>query len=145
MTLQTIVGITTGVMTRSLSVVSGDHAGYDTTLLATQVSRRRVDEATTTVFREFDEGSKTQLFFYKNRDDWHGQNWAPSVFHRAFIIEKDSCFPGDSKTIDHRPSMTSIYVRRRGMNHVPMVASSRQCHDNSAKVMRWDTYQTECD
>ena len=49
------VGITTGVMTRSLSVVDGDHAGYDTTLAATQVGRRRVDEAATTVFRGVDE------------------------------------------------------------------------------------------
>ena len=65
MTLQTIVGITTGVMTRSLSVVSGDHAGYDTTLLATQVSRRRVDEATTTVFQGVDEMVKTRRFCYK--------------------------------------------------------------------------------
>ena len=37
------VGIAMGVMTRSLSVVRGDHAGYDTTPPATQVGRRRVD------------------------------------------------------------------------------------------------------
>ena len=144
-TLQTSCLHHDGCHDRSPSVISVDHAGYDTTLAATQVGRRWVDEATTTVFREFGERVKPHRFCHKNGDDWHGQNWAPSVFHRAFIIEKDSCFPGDSKTIDHRPSMTSIYVRRRGMNHVPMVASSRQCHDVSAKVMRWDTYQTECD
>ena len=34
------VDITAGVMTRSLSVVSGEHAGYDTTLTATQVGPR---------------------------------------------------------------------------------------------------------
>ena len=57
-----------GVMTRSPSVVSGDYAGYGTTL------RRHksvgggpmwVDEATTTVFREFDEMVKTHRLCYK--------------------------------------------------------------------------------
>ena len=37
------VGITTGVMTRSLSEVDGDCAGYDTTLPATQVGRGWVE------------------------------------------------------------------------------------------------------
>ena len=37
------VGITTGVIVRSLSVVDGDYAGYDTTLPETQVGLMRVD------------------------------------------------------------------------------------------------------
>ena len=54
-------------------------------------------------------------------------------FHGAFIIEKICVSLGDSKTNDHRPSMTSIYVLRQGKHHVPMIASSRLCHDVSAE------------
>ena len=65
-------------------------------------------------------------------------------FHRAFIIEKIHVSLGDSKTIAHRPPMTSIYVHRQGKHHVPMIASSRLCHDVSEKAMSLDTDQTEC-
>ena len=79
-----------GCHDRSLSVVSGDYAGNDTTLAATQVGRRRVDEATTTVFREFGERVKPHRLCHINRDDWHGQNLAPSVVSQSFHNRKDS-------------------------------------------------------
>ena len=65
-------------------------------------------------------------------------------FYRGFIIEKIRVSLGDSKTIAHRPPMTSIYVHRQGKHHVPMIASSRQCHDVSENAMRLDTDQMEC-
>ena len=99
-----------------------------------------VDEATTTVFHGSTRGSKHNDYFIKNRDEWHCQNWAPSVVSQTFI-KKRFVSPGDSKTIAHRPSMTSICVHRQGKHHVPMIASSGLCHDVFEKAMRGDTDQ----
>ena len=64
-------------------------------------------------------------------------------FHRAFIIEKIRVSLGVSKTIVHRPSTTSIYVHQQWKQHVPMTASSRQCHDVSENATR-GTDQAKC-
>ena len=61
---------------------------------------RRVDEATTTVFREFDEGSKHNDSLIKTGTTGMVRIGDLQSFHRAFAIEKIRVSLGDSKMND---------------------------------------------